>query len=100
MYINTNLDNDRAEKLTRIQQQTNEDIAQIIGHALDLYYQQLRTQVKNHQPHEKTPLEMFEELGLVGCIKDGDPNLSTNYKSIVHQAIEEKHRREQEYEPE
>lgn len=41
MYINTNLDDDRAEKLTRIQQQTNEDIAQIIHHALDLYYQQL-----------------------------------------------------------
>ncbi|MEL6352958.1 MAG: hypothetical protein AAFR58_14465 [Cyanobacteria bacterium J06627_28] len=100
MYIKTELDNDSAEKLARIQQQTNQDVAQIIGHALTLYDQQLQpsNQLEDTeaQPSKKSPLEIFQEMGLVGYLKDGDPDLSTNYKTLVHQEIEERHAREQE----
>lgn len=95
MYIETELDNDSAEKLTRIQRRTNQDIAQIIGYALSLYDQQLQPSGHSEtQTPEKSPLEIFQEVGLVGYIKDGDPKLSTNYKTLVHQEIEERHERE------
>lgn len=51
--------------------------------------------VETPAPTQKTPLEMFEELGLVGCIDDSDPDLSTNYKPLIHQYLQEKYEREQ-----
>ena len=36
----------------------------------------------NKAPTQKTPLQIFTELGLVGCI-EGEPDLSANYKSVV-----------------
>ncbi|KPQ33300.1 MAG: hypothetical protein HLUCCA11_18885 [Phormidesmis priestleyi Ana] len=98
MYIETELDSDSTEKLKRIQQQTNQDVAQIIGHALTLYDQQLQpsshSEETETQSPKKSPLEILQEAGLVGYIKDGDPKLSTNYKTLVHQEIEERHERE------
>lgn len=51
--------------------------------------------VETPEPTQRTPLEVFEELGLVGCIEDGPPDLSTNYKPLISQYIEEKYEREQ-----
>lgn len=100
MHLETELDNDSAERLTRLQQRTNQDVAQIIGQALTLYDQQLppsnQLEDTEAQSSKKSPLEIFQEMGLVGYLKDGDPNLSTNYKTLVHQEIEERHAREQE----
>ncbi len=53
-------------------------------------------QIKVEQPEQfqaahKTPLEIFEDLGLVGCF-EGDPDLSTNYKAIITDHLDEKHR--------
>ena len=98
MHIETELDNDSAERLTRIQRQTRQDVAQIIGHALTLYDQQLQpldcSEENETQSAKKSPLEILQEAGLVGYIKDGDPKLSTNYKTLVHQEIEERHERD------
>jgi hypothetical protein len=46
------------------------------------------------QEPKQSPFEIFQELGLVGCIKDADPHLSRNYKSLVHQEIEDRHNRD------
>ena len=101
MHIEIELNKNTAEKLKHIQQRTGEDIAQIISHALDLYYQQLQSQsqleLAETQPPKKSAFEVFQELGLIGYIKDGDPNLSTNYKALVHKEIEERHERERQF---
>ncbi|MEO1402359.1 MAG: CopG family transcriptional regulator [Cyanobacteria bacterium J06635_1] len=87
MHIATEFDEDHAGKLTYIQQQTNQDITDILNQAIDLYYQQF-------QPPEQSPLEIFQEAGLVGCI-DADPDLSSNYKTILRDQMKEKHEQEQ-----
>ncbi|KPQ33028.1 MAG: hypothetical protein HLUCCA11_19910 [Phormidesmis priestleyi Ana] len=46
------------------------------------------------QESKHSPFEIFQELGLVGCIKDADPHLSRNYKSLVHQEMEDRHNRD------
>ena len=43
------------------------------------------------QESKQSSFEIFQELGLVGCIKDADPHLSRNYKSLVRQEIEDRH---------
>lgn len=41
MYVSENLDDEQAAKLIYIQQQTNQEVAEIIGQALELYYQEI-----------------------------------------------------------
>ncbi|MBE9009709.1 CopG family transcriptional regulator [Pseudanabaenaceae cyanobacterium LEGE 13415] len=77
----TQLDEDAANKLTYIQQQTGQDTETILKTAIEQYYQQL-------QPPQKTALDIFQDFGLVGCI-DADPNLSTNYKSVISESFEQ-----------
>ena len=43
---------------------------------------------------KQSSYEIFQDLGLVGCIKDADPQLSRNYKSLVHEEIENRHNRD------
>lgn len=59
---------------------------------------QLRDEIaereKAEQPSEQTsssPYEAFKKSGLIGCIKDGPPDLSTNYKEYITEYLEEKH---------
>ena len=35
----------------------------------------------NKTPAQKNPLQIFTELGLVGCF-EGEPDLSTNYETV------------------
>jgi hypothetical protein len=81
MQIITQLDDDAASKLTYIQQHTGQDTEAILKAAIERYYQQLQ---------QKTALDIFQDLGLVGCI-DADPNLSTNYKSVISQSMEQQY---------
>ncbi|MGG6268519.1 hypothetical protein ACQ4M3_25345 [Leptolyngbya sp. AN03gr2] len=81
MQIITQLDDDAANKLTYIQQQTGQDTETVLKTAIEQYYQQL-------QPPQKTALDIFQDLGLVGCI-DADPDLSTNYKSLISESLEQ-----------
>ena len=83
MQIITQLDDDVANKLTYIQQQTGQDTEAVLKVAIEHYYQQL-------QPRQKTALDIFQDLGLVGCI-DADPDLSTTYKSVISQSLKQKY---------
>jgi hypothetical protein len=78
MDVSQKNDGEHIGKMNCVRQQPNQ--------AIDPYSQPL-------QPPEKTPLEIFEELGLVGCI-DGEPDLSINYKPLIHQHLQEKYDRE------
>lgn len=108
MHVATSLTDEQATKLTYIQQQTNQNVAEIVSQAIELYYEKIKptenlksaSEDQGHSSSGKNLLKVFQESGLVGCIKDGDPDLSTNYKSIISQELEEKYEREQQYEPE
>jgi hypothetical protein len=83
MNIATELDSNHAAKLTYIQTQTQQNVDEILQRAIDLYYQQV-------QPMQKSPLEVLQEAGLVGCI-EGSPDLSATYKPIVQEYVDRKH---------
>jgi hypothetical protein len=80
--ITTHLDQEHAQKLTQIQQQTNQDIAGVIHTAIDSYYQQL-------QPLHKNAIDIFEDVGFIACGK-ADPKLSANAKSAVRLIIQQR----------
>ena len=83
MNVTAQFDGEQADKLAYIQSQTNEEVGEILNRAIDLYYRQL-------QPPTKSPLDIFEDVGLVGCI-DADPNLSSRYESHVQDYLQQKH---------
>lgn len=77
------------EQIQRIQQhlQTGKyaNVADVVDEALDLLDEQ--------QPSTSGSrlLKTFEKQGLIGCIPDADPNLSSNYKSIARAELAEQH---------
>jgi hypothetical protein len=89
MQINIELNEEYESKLVYVQQKTEQkDIKALIEAAIDTYYHQLESP-------QKTALEIFSESGFIGCIQ-AEPDLSTNYKSIVSSVIEERFNRSQE----
>jgi hypothetical protein len=81
MQINIELNKEYESKLAYVQQKTDQkDMKVVIEAAIDAYYNQL-------EPAPKTALDIFQESGFIGCIQ-ADPNLSTNYKSVVNAAIQ------------
>ncbi|ACB00958.1 conserved hypothetical protein (plasmid) [Picosynechococcus sp. PCC 7002] len=74
---------DIANKINLIQQQTQQDISEILKKAIELYYQTL-------QIPQKTPLQILEESGLIGCFED-DPDLSSNYKQVLTESLAKKY---------
>jgi hypothetical protein len=89
MQINIELNEEYESKLFYVQQKTDQkDLKTLLEAAIDTYYNQL-------EPPPKTALEIFTESGFIGCIQ-ADPNLSTNYKSVVSSAIQERFNRSQE----
>lgn len=85
MEIQIQLDDDRARKLAHIQEQTQQDLADLVGEVIDRQYARL-------QAPRKSAFEIFRESGFIGCIKDAPPNLSSNYKAVIREYLEEKHR--------
>ncbi|MFN6488314.1 MULTISPECIES: CopG family transcriptional regulator [unclassified Nostoc] len=83
MRINARLDDEYADKLAYIQQQTNQAVTDVIKSALELYYQQLQQQQKNS-------FSMLTETGFIGC-GEADPKLSINYKSILRDGLKAKY---------
>ena len=75
MQINTKLTEAEANKIAFIQQQTQQDIGEILRSAIDIYYQNL-------QASQKTPLQILEETGFIGCCSV-EKNLSTTYKTVL-----------------
>jgi len=77
MEIATQLTDEQAQKLAFIQQKTQQNPDEILGAALDYYYQQLSTNSTNH-------LENFSKIGFIGCI-EAEPDLAENCESILLQ---------------
>ncbi|NUN64151.1 CopG family transcriptional regulator [Pseudanabaena biceps] len=82
--INTQIDPATTDKLTYIQQQTNQTLADVLCYAIDSYYQKLK------QEHKKTPFEILEESGFIGCCSI-ESDLSTNYKQVLAIELEAKY---------
>ena len=74
MEIQAQLTEVEAQKVFFIQEQTQQDLIEILKKAIDLYYQIL-------QIPEKTPLQILEESGFIGCCSV-ESELSTSYKSV------------------
>ncbi len=88
MQINIELDEEYESKLAYVQQKTaQKDVKAVIEAALNAYLNQL-------EAPRKTALEIFRETEFIGCIQ-ADPDISTNYKSIVSSAIQERFNRSQ-----
>ena len=63
---------------TQLSQERQDQLAQLILQEIS----RPQHQQVNKAPTQKNPLQIFTEIGLVGCI-EGDPDLLTNYKSVV-----------------
>lgn len=85
MTLNINLEEAEIAKISTIQKITGKGLTEILRDAIDKYHQQV-----SKEPSSKNPLQIFTELGLVGCF-EGEPDLSTNYKSVVKSYILKKH---------
>ncbi|MFM7602580.1 MAG: CopG family transcriptional regulator [Pseudanabaena sp.] len=82
--INTQIDPATTDKLTYIQQQTNQTLSDILRDAIDSYYQKLK-----HQK-QKTSFEILEESGFIGCCSV-ESDLSANYKQVLAKELEAKY---------
>jgi hypothetical protein len=85
MEIITQLDPKYTEKIASIQRQTHQDLSEIVGKAIDLYYQTLEISTP-------TALELFQSAGLVGCL-DTDPSIP--YQIVIQEYLEQKQARNQ-----
>ena len=83
MRINARLDEEYADKLAYIQQQTNQAVTDVIKSAIELYYQQL-------QQKQKNALLMLTQTGFIGC-GHTDSDLSVNYKLILRDGLKAKY---------
>lgn len=70
-------------QLVQLQEMTHQSVADILHQAIEVYYQQVQTR-------SKTPLEIAQATGFIGCIQ-AEPDLSQNYKAIVRSLVEERH---------
>jgi hypothetical protein len=85
MEIITQLDPKYTEKIASIQRQTQQNLSEIVGRAIDLYYQTLDISTP-------TALELFQSAGLVGSI-DTDPSIP--YQTVIQEYLEQKQARNQ-----
>ena len=83
MHIKTELTEADANKIAFIQQQTQQDIDEILKSAIEMYYQNL-------QASQKSPLQILEETGFIGCCSV-ENDLSTTYKSVLAEELEKKY---------
>ncbi|MBC1238625.1 type II toxin-antitoxin system ParD family antitoxin [Nostoc sp. 2RC] len=78
------------EQIQRIQQQLHTghyaSAAEVIDRALKL----LEASTEEPRRGEKM-LKMFEETGFLGSLPDANPDLSSNYKSIIYTEIGSQH---------
>ncbi|PZO36406.1 MAG: hypothetical protein DCF19_21645 [Pseudanabaena frigida] len=85
MDITIHLEEEQADKLKYIQQQTNQDAAVVLNRslaeAIDAYYQQIRSSPLD-------PLAQLRQSKFIGCFK-GEPDLAANseenFKAIMNE---------------
>jgi predicted metal-dependent hydrolase len=83
MEIQAHLTEVEAQKLSFIQEKTQQDLIEILKKAIDLYYKTL-------QIPQKTPLQILEESGFIGCCSV-ESDLSTTYKSVLTEKLNKKY---------
>jgi hypothetical protein len=83
MQINAELTQAEADKIAFIQQQTQQNIAEVLKSAIDLYY-------RNLHDHPKSPLQILEETGFIGCCSV-ESDLSTTYKTVLAEGLAQKY---------
>jgi predicted metal-dependent hydrolase len=82
--ITTQIDIETTDKLAYIQQQTNQELPDILRAAINDYYQKLK------QTKQKTSFELLEESGFIGCCSV-ESDLSVDYKEVLATELEEKY---------
>lgn len=87
MDITIHLEEEQADKLKYIQQQTKQDAAAVLNRslagAIDAYYQQIRSS-------HPDPLTQLRQSKFIGCFK-GEPDLATNSKENFKAIMNEKY---------
>ena len=83
MDITIHLTEEQTEKLTYIQEHTNQDLTALLDQAIEQQYERLK-------PSNSDPLKVLKESGFIGCGKGG-ADLSTNYKEILKEEWSTKH---------
>lgn len=75
------------QELTYLQRKLGiNSVTEVLTEAVHNYYKS----VKQAEP-QKSSAEIFKEMGLIGCCK-GEPVPSTNYKDVLTDYLEKKHR--------
>jgi hypothetical protein len=83
MEITVQVTQIEADKIAFIQQQTNQDISEILRLAIDLYYDHLQAPLD-------PSLQILEASGFIGCCSV-ESDLSTNYKSVLSSQLNQKY---------
>lgn len=83
MRINARLDEEQTRKVNFLKEATDSSVSEIIKHALDQYYEDIRkTQINT--------IDLLRKTGFIGC-SDGPSNLSTTYKAKLAKGLKSKH---------
>lgn len=75
MELKIHIDAERAEKLAYLQQHGAPDPTTLLVQAIDQNYQRLK-------PAQKNAYQIFEELGLIGCMNGVENLPATDHPSI------------------
>ena len=83
MRINARLDDERAEKLSRLQASTRLGTSEIVRRAIDLLYRQQTERSRNR-------VDDLLSSDFIGCA-EGPEDLASNYKHYLTQSLDDKH---------
>ncbi len=83
MRINARLDDERAEKLSRLQASTRLGTSEIVKRAIDLLYRQQTERSRNK-------VDDLLSSDFIGCA-EGPEDLASNYKHYLTQSLDDKH---------
>ncbi len=84
LSITTHLNDEAVDQLAYIQQQTQQDLNQILTAAIDAYYQKLQQE----QPQAGSTYQKFQASGLIGCVSI-ESDLSTTYKQVLFEEVDQ-----------
>ena len=68
-----------------------ERIAEQQGLTKSAWVRQLIEDAVTEAQPQQTPYELAQELGLIGCIEDGPPDLAVNAKQYIKDKIYQRH---------
>lgn len=86
IHIDTQLNDEAAEKLAYIQHQTQQNLDQILTAAIDSYYRHLQ----QAHPTAASTYGRFQASGLIGCVSV-EKDLSSTYKQVLSEELDQKY---------